>query len=64
MGWLINVYYININKIQMGNACGCNENKDQLMQENKEGVKNVNIEKEFEDDENRNEDHYPSESFA
>jgi len=48
----------------MGNACGCNENRDQLVGESKDGAKNMNMEKEFEDEENRNEDHHPSESFA
>ncbi len=47
----------------MGNACGCNENRDQLGQGTQEAARKAEVEKEFEEEE-KLEDHHPSESFA
>ena len=48
----------------MENDCGYNENKDQLVIDSKNKTNNIKMEKELENQENRNEDHNFLESFA
>ena len=48
----------------MENDYVCNQNKDQLVIDSKDKTNNIKMEKELENQENRNEDHHLSESFV